>query len=488
MVYSDNDDISKLPPLEPLPTELSEISDALTKNYWYISKRSLVADHPWLRYAGFNLTVDAVVYQTLNPLQYQTPKYIIFQIESLLASASALLDRCLIYRREMYDLEAKGVQSALSYQLYRSQRGPLEDIELSAVYRPGPGGQPDSESSIRLEREAEKKGLEKASQAFATAATPLEQGFAASSAGNAQSAAFAEDAEELRVKNVSKKWVALDAYQKALESQHCAPGHALNYKDRFNRIRRFLEQDIATAYRKIQCIEKGASQIFDVNVQLDAPTELNYLDTLVEYVRKVIQQIEIATLEEVEFEHVVSIRQPVMTSPSSHHQYYNDQQFKTVINADGGPEDSGLLTLDLTRHGGWVEFSPSVLRVRLRGIGLSMISNDPRPDGVLSTSAIVIPPDTMGFDGKPFDTSPIIVERIGQYDGTTPRIVSFPAINNIDPRGKWQIQVSSNIVVGSNINDATGHARSVNNIQEIKLHLKVAALLLKGRSNWTKFV
>ena len=447
---------------------LAEVAPILDFNKWVSAKRNLIAKYPFLSAFQSDLTVDQIVYNVTNPLLNIVPLYDPYQIENLIASASSLLDRCLSYRREMYSLEEQAVRRALEYQLYKDQRAAQYAIELSA--------------RAETQRLDEKNGQLDAASKFngVVDKEPLASGFGAISSAAALSLGEAVTAEQERKNNVDIKWKAGDAYQQALEDRHAAPGNALNYSERFDRIRGLLEQDIAVAYQKTKCVSLGAKRIFGVSLSLDAPTQLAYLDILVKYIRDVINLIEQATVSETDFEHVVSLHQlRALRGTPNTSQLIDDTHWKAMF------PSPGLVSFSLDK-----EFPPAVGNLRLRAIGLSFVTSDPeKPDTHLrSICAAVFPPETPEFfgDGKGWDPrGPVIFERVPIYDPNNVRYVQVPSIYNIDPRmvhdQGWQILLSSNAIFP----DGSAKASADLFVKDIKLHMRLSGILSTNTSDWS---
>jgi hypothetical protein len=244
----------KLSPPPALPTPLrtgAEVRAALDRSNWNAAKLLLLSkpEFDWLSAFEGDVSVDSIVYDVTSKLLHVEPPYDPYQIETLVSSASSLLDRCLTYRREMYDLEERAVRRALEYQLFNDQYDAQLNIELAASL----------EDQRELERDAQLAGSTAFKNATGDALAP---GFAAITDGSAQSSQKAVEAEKARKAWVNKKWEKLKDFQIALQGRHNTPGHSLNYGERFNRTRAFLEQDIAAAYQKAKCIELAAYEIF----------------------------------------------------------------------------------------------------------------------------------------------------------------------------------------------------------------------------------
>jgi len=453
-------------PFGTRPRMLSDVRADLDNSRWTKAKHHLAGlkGFEWLQPFDIDLNSDLVVFnRTDDLLKHTLPPFDPYQVESLISSASTLLDRCLAYRREFYDLEEQAVRRALEYKLFLDQREPLEAIELAAYV----------EEQRRLEQQGQHNGAIKFGY---DRLSDLSKGFAAVTEGSATSSAKAIEGEQDRKKNVRKKWAALDEYQTALQARHSTPGHPLNYRERLDRTRAFLEQDIGIAYQKIRCIQPAVNKIFGLSSSLKPPFEVGYLDYLVIFLRDVIEQVEVATVEEVDFEHVVSLHQPRALKPdsSSQSQLVPSGPWNAAFGA-------GYLSFSLDK-----EFPQAVKRLRIRAIGVSMLSESPADENnrLRSSTAIIFPPsvDDLLSPGNASARPPVLIEKICQYDPAATRLAALQAVNNIDPRvDKWQLQLSTNLMFP----DGNSHGRSVNQIKEIKLHLKLSAILDKAPASWS---
>jgi hypothetical protein len=122
---------------------------------------------------------------------------------------------------------------------------------------------------------------------------------------SADSADKAVTGEQDRKKNVDTKWAAADQYQKALQDRYSTPGHALNYGERYLRLKDLIEQDVGIAFQKLRCLTNARNWLFDLKLKMDNPTEFGYLDYLIGLARTLIDQVERSTIEEIDFDHVV---------------------------------------------------------------------------------------------------------------------------------------------------------------------------------------
>jgi hypothetical protein len=460
---------NNLPYLPQTPSSV-QIKSLIESSKWIQTKHTLADEFSFLKDFDKDIHVDSIVYQVINKVKSKEPIYDPYQIESLLSSSSNLLDRCLTYRREMYDLEAQAVRRALEYKLFKDQYNAQLNIELA--------------SSAEAQREEERKGQEAAKDKFALSqpSDGLGNGFQAIAAGSAASSARAIIGEKERKENVRKKWVASKEYQEALESRHTTPGHSLNYSERYNRLRSFLEQDISAAYQKLRCCSLASNKVLGTQLPtLSDPTEFGYLDYLVTYLRDLIEQATITTEPEVEIEHVVHLRLKKATKGdgSTSEAAPVGAEWDTIFDPVTG---KGLLSFNLKS-----EFPTVFKRVRMKGVGLSVLWDAPEAPAtrLRSLSAVVFPPrvDNLFSAGSFRDRPPVVLDRVYLYDPAQSRAFNTTAVSNVDPRGDWKIQISSN----ATFPDINLHGRTKASILDVKLHLKIAAVLDTDANNWSNF-
>jgi hypothetical protein len=456
------------PPQKPRPT-IAEVKVALDSSRWIAAKRDLInlRIFPWLEIFGNDLSVDAIVYDVTNRLLAQDPTYDAYQIESLISSASSLLDRCLVYRRDMYDLEEKVIRKGFEYKLFIDQYDPQISIELA--------------EHTETQRKLEQAGQQAAYKKFTGGTSPnaLAQGFGALSSANAASSGEAAKAEQERKANVRLKWTALKNFQEALQDQHSTPGSPFFYEERFNRLRGFLEQDIKIAFQKLRCVQLAANKIFGLSTTLDPPFEYGYLDYMVMKLREIVQHIEQATIQEVDFEHVVSLTQARVKPDGSSVQLIDNPKWTGFFK-------NGLFSFTLRN-----EFPAAISRLRIKAIALSMVTDHPESPTTRerAAAAAVFPPpqEDIFHPGVPKSRSPALIEKIDRFSpASLTKFINIPGVANIDPRedrfGRgWQIQLSSNMLWP----DAKAHGRSLTNILDIKLHLKLGAIMNNDPTAWT---
>jgi hypothetical protein len=372
-----------LPPSEPLiqMAALNPLTQgALDKSALIIKKRALANKYAWLKPFAVDLPIDAFIYNTTSNLVDKQPPYDPYQIESLAAAVSTLLDRCLTYQQSMYSLDEKATQRALEYDLFQNQTNAQKAIELAAY--------------LEQKWTNEKNGHTGVETVFSNdtgATSSLSKGFAALAKLNGSSAATLATGEQTRKQNVNTKYnVALD-YQNALQARHETPGHALNYGERYQRVSKMLQEDIGVAFQKLQCLSKACNYLFGLTFPLSPPVEVGYLDYMVTYTRELLNLVEIATINEVNFNHVVYLRQPkslASTNPANPGRISAGVWSETL-------NGTRLFTFNLKDN----EFpsAPAITRLRMQSLGMSMTMGNPASTDTTiplkSASAVIFPPE-----------------------------------------------------------------------------------------------
>lgn len=446
----------------------AQVQSELKSSNWNGVRAELVRRFSYLSAFSTPLSVDSIVYEEVNRAGSAIPPYDPYQLEQLAASASDLLDRCLSNRRSMYDLEEQAIRSALEYKLFKDQRQPQRDIELS--------------ETIEVQKTWDLQGQKNAAAAFSKSFDNLDAGFAAVATASAQSTAEAISGEKTRKKNVGMKWDALDEFENALEARHSMPGCSMNYSERYGRLEELLRQDIRVAYNKLRCIEKGMNQVFGLSLSLPPPQQYGYLDAMVMFLRQALEAVGIATQNEVEFDHIVSLHQNRASKPdgSAPSQFFNDTQWGTMVGANG----NGVLQFKLD-----TEFPPAIKTLRVRGVGLAILFTDSSGDilnsveHLRSVPAVICPPQVTDLfsPGSLKNRPPVIVGAATWFDPSQPKVVAASAVGNIDPRaGTWQVQLSPGIMTTGI--GATGRA---NAITDVKLVLRLAGTVDASAFPWS---
>lgn len=436
---------------------------------WRGAKAMLVQSREFDWLAGFEEKElsDAVVYSALSGLVSQEPPFDIYQLEHNIQTASATLDRCLTYRRELQELEAQAVQTALEYKLIEDQFASQLQLELA--------------ETVERQQAIQQEGQARASTRF-KANDGLAAGFKVLAEAGARGATEAVEGERQRKNAVRSKWDAFQGYRDALIDRHRTPGHALNYQERAQRVRQYLIQDIVVAYGKCKAAGVGAKQILGIESAFPEVGPLGTLDRLVLYLRDLISSYELATQDEVEFEHVISL-----TNPSDPSMYGSprpvpfdvwSQKFSFV--------GDRTLTLSLQNL-----FPAGMTKLRIKAVGITYVLTSPSINDAVSRtsgmSALLTPPQVQNpFSKGSFKSRPSVpFGRIASFDAGSVRFSEDPAFRNLDPRGTWTLQAGKNMLWSS----ITPFGQQMNSslVQDIRLHFFLAGHLDEARSSWSQF-
>ena len=432
-------------------------------------RRRLVTSHSWLKF--FDDSLEDKIRVALQPVAANIPRYDCFDVEDLLKDVSQSLDRCLVYQREYNELEATAIKIAIDYDLFKTSLVTNKSLEQA--------------DWIEKQRTVENAAQQKAADAFAKSPKDaLAPGFGAISKGSADSTNLAIGGEKTRKGFISDKWQQLSDYQETLESRHTTPGHPLNFAERAGKAAAFLIDDLAEAFEKCRCIEKGAAIVYGV-VENPFPdiTQPGILDNVVLWVRKIMRSIELTQFEEIEFEHIVPGRQPAFDHGGGQsHKIISEQDWGTAII---NPQAPGKLSFDVR-----LSFTDvgSFTNLRMKGIGLSMSYNSPANalGRLWRMSGVIFPPE---LTNEPFNRanfaqrSPIIIENVALTEPQQRVRLYYPAaVTNLDPRGIWVVQVSTTVWLP----DSVARPRD-GNIFDLKLHFHLVGKPSKASGDWTKF-
>lgn len=464
-------------------SELSAL-DNPRANKWAHRRNTLLnrPEFDWLKNSFGDLqSVDNIVYGLTSALISSPPKYDPYQVESLSAAISTLLDRCLSYRDEMYALDEKALKRCSDYALF------LDTFDAQKTLEQSPKTIDQLEAGLT--------GQKNAVAAFGSAsgtASGLGPGFAALYQGSATATQIGIDWESVRQNLVATKWEKTKENQDALAQRYTLPGSALNYAERYSRLRTLLSQDLTVAFQKTRCLSKGCNKIFGkLNLSLEEPFRFGYLEYLVYYVRDLAAAVELATIEEIDFQQTISFRAPrvIKTNPLKTFQLFNNDTWNRTLTPTNTGHNAGLFSFSLNKS----IFPTAIRRLRVRSIGMSLLSDNPDSPGwsvkQRTSSAVIFPPpmENLFSPGSGIPRPPVVVDAFCQFDATNPRFVTLPAVSNIDPRedrfGGWQVQISTSMMWP----DLSPHPRNELQIYDIKLHLKLSATVDKSSAAWSDF-
>ena len=355
------------------------------------------ARYPWL--APFAVPFEQRVQLAMTTAVTDGPvPYDPRNVDQLLESLTAILDRCRTHQNDAAQLEAAAILHAIEYQLARLQRPAWRFDWWSFLL-----GIPDSQEALQ------------------------------------------------------------QAYRESLIARHVSPGGALNFEERMaHLVDHGLTPDIQQAYLKARAVQQGLSLVYGLeSPPLPPPYAPSLIEALTAWAGAVTDQVRQCRLSEVDFEHVIYIRD-LIDDPKLYHSAMD-------------PSGNGLLSFDLTNY-----FPPTLKRVRLRGLGASYAVNDDRQTGwwrLQQVSVIAFPPQAP-------DRPPVFLSAVSITDPSQPvRMAQPAALVNMDPSGTWQIKIGARVRFAH----LDPHPRTEGNIRDVRLHLSLRAQAAYDAAEWIGF-
>ncbi len=429
------------------------------------------ARYPWLQ--PFDQTFDDRIADYLSDLLHEHANpYDPMPVEDLVSDVSAILNRCMLYRREIYDLEAQAVRQALDYELFTKQWSILKDLDLA--------------DQIEKGRAIDQTTQKAASKEFSHAEDPgLAAGFSKLTEGGAMVAAEAVAGEQNRKNLVTQKYQLLRDYQGALESRHISPGNALNFGERLERLLRFVRQDIRIAYLKVEAAEVGLVDVFGIARPAPKPDAPQLIDLLVNWARAASEDLAASTSRETVFERVFSLRVKVTEA-----EYQEGTR----------PGGAGFLLFSLD-----TDFFPLNAQVdpnfgqryrpRLLGLAASFAArdfDDPKVRQQRLTIAL-FPPSPLLDIGPyrglviPEPRPPVVLSNVGITNPELPpRWVLPESAKNIDPSARYPWALCVSTEAGSP-NAGTPVDFDPAQIIDIRIHVLVGMRAVTDFGEWKHF-
>lgn len=423
-----------------------------------------LANKPEYDWASIALkSLDDLTVEYVSDLEKASPDFDPLQFESLLSDVAMHLDNCLAYRKEIYNLQASAVRSALDFELYARQSQALRALELS--------------EGILTEKATERDATAIAVEAFdRDSAAPLSKGFKAVAA----TSLAVTDAElatyNARITAIREKWSLQDQYQAALRARHSEPGNAFNYNQRIERALALYREEIRDAYEKARAANAGAILIHGLERDLYQlpPLGSDFLDHFVTWNRKIARELNKRARSDIEFELIFPLVGQISTEPLVTQAAYAEAM------ANGKP---GELIFDLSKR-----FPDALNYLRLRAVGMSFGLDDMSADNYGKmryrrlTALVMLPSvkDPFSVHGALVERHPVVLGNIGFTDPSQP--VDYARgqnINNVDPRGEWRIKVATFA--------RTHETHTIfrdSSFSDLKLHLLLAAQPSKAIADW----
>lgn len=451
-----------------------------TQNFFRSKQvRDLIQTKPMLKGMGkltFEYIRDAVV-----KVQGQEPPYNPYLYEPLFSDAGKLLDRCLAYRKEAFDLESQAVRRALEYQLFKEVKTDEEALNAqltdTSALKVGAAGQRAAASEFR-------KGTSADFHPFGTAAD----------AGASASEAAAEN-QVLRLQTLNSRLEKLANHQDLLESRHTTPGHSLNFMQRRERVLALLQQDVGEVFLKLRAARAGVALQLGLGDNPDYPfpkvqndeSDVSFLDQLVLWLRDMLRRYELDTADDIILERVIPLVQPFNATE----RLVEKKDFTAAVStATNG--DFAIPSL--------AKVIPAALkRVRVRGVAVSAgwrdLDRESRGAAFSWSGLVFFPGQPSPYAASPegaskeFARSPAVLGRIGVFrSDASPTFIAGEEVWNQDPlAGEIRVLIHPYVVSGSQEVEAVrGYVPTNAQLVDFKLHLKIAATPDQDPGNWRK--
>ena len=405
---------------------------------------------PWL--AAFTPALDVRTIQAVtragndlltegaNPRSVYEPQL----IESLLASASTLLDQALAYRNELAALEIQGVSAAVQYLLSVNSAIIMKKLVDAS----------SQVNSARVIEEYQKKA----------AAKYVDQpGAAAQAQGAAEVAKLMAMSEGSRVTLTTRQIDSVTDAQQVILKQLTALGGGQNFSQRYTRVLNYYLEDVGEAYRKCYCASLAIPSAFGIQEPLERYKAItpdqdvakwandylskntypamdgSFLDALVVWCRKVLRLLE--EREQNEIEYLVTVpavqnwtfQQGVIPRPRT------PIVGAAVVAAAMAAPSTGVITFNLTPDDLAEE---RYINLRVVGVGLSVLSNDTQK----IFSAVIYGPEQKNVVWDKYRRQPTVVGRVRSSKSKDenpiePEILRETSCLNMSPIGEWKVKM-----------------------------------------------
>jgi hypothetical protein len=369
-------------------------------------------------------------------------------IEQLLRDAVALIERCLVYRKDGMELDVLAIRAAAEYSKFL-QTVPIDE-RMQVL-------------SFSASRHAtDTAGHGRTAAAFSkVTGDPISTGFASqfveSSTGSSESHRAAQELERLAV----QRWAVERDYAAKFHERHQEPGNSHNYAERTERIIRYMAEDLQECYAKASALLTGVAAVYGRQYEIPTPATLGALDEYVSVLRSLGRFIETESLTDTSWSVVVPLVQTYSLVGNKAARLMRKEEFNELV-------DSGRPIA--------VDLSPLFMNlrcIRLASVGLSYVRPLPSESIAQVSSfrlnARVEPPSlpATGYKTRP----PILFGNVSAFGGTAGLDQTSLNCRNIDPRGVWRIKLSPNFLDASIDDEEVKSGFLSRRILDLRLHL-----------------
>jgi hypothetical protein len=447
--------------------------------------------------------------------------------EAWLKSASALLDRCLEYRREMGGFEIAGVKAAFEYLSFL-HTNPLQRHLMKL------GNQADVAD---IQQRSQNNAAHKYAEAIAL--EKVARGHALESDGASKAAGLTKAKEQLRTEIQAQQFDINTETQLAQFTRFLTAGSSSNYAERYLRLQMMLMEDLADAYCKLYCAAQGviavlglksiaisgkpsvdvaipafvgataqaavAKWVASVVPDQGAQRSPDVVDALVLWTRAMLRELERSAQYESEVTVSIPLTQPCgsRTAP-----ILTTAQVTTAFGGTTAKTNSISFTLAADA----LPFSATLDRLRVIGVGVSVVHDiaDAVPveyspafpvvtniaqAGAVQASQVgaaesfvtpklvrlngmVTSPPQVLASGANYKRPPILLPNVriqGGFSGDTECALSGDsACRNLNPLGTWSIALDRNAIAWYGA--TAGAAATCNWVTGLILHLRIRTL------------
>lgn len=422
---------------------------------WVAFKASIADKVEWFR--GFDRPFSELLNEAIANNPIERFDYDPLLLEALLRDISALLDKCLVYRRDAQDLEILAARAAADYSKFVDLLPIQQEAEVIG----------QGISRLGVERSAAATAASK----FGSDASrgPVERGFEAVELGKVAAIEQQIGTATRQVELIEKRWRLTKRYEDEAQARHTAKGSSHNYGDRMARLLRFLAEDFQEAYSKASALFTGIESIYGRKYVLPDIRLDSAIDDVVQSVRGAARYLEHEITKFSAYDIVVSLCQPLIETNGVARPLIEFEKLKLAV-----------------ENGNWLEFDLSpifkdVRSVRLRGVGLSFgneLSKGLDPGQLPEMSAyrlvaqLSLPEQSVG--GVTLNRPPVYFGNVSVFSGSTS--VAWNSSNacyNGTPVGKWRVKIAPRAVHSVRVEK---FSKSL--IEDIKVHLSVVALVV----------
>lgn len=406
--------------------------------------------------------VDAV-FLNLNDLHFKLDSEYTF--EPLLIARHAqrlgeLIDRSLLIRKDIRELEVLAVKAATDYELFKGTSNLDEQMDILRLQIPS--------------KSSERSGFERAVGAFSS--TTLESGLAAIAKG--RDGALREDLNSSATISdlTAVRWRRLREYQDAYHARHNESGNAHNYAERVRLLLEVLDVLMKEALARANALSIGINRVYHAQLPA-APTDigLGNIDRFAVWALKTIQSLSRAAEQETASEIVIPLVQPWLASGQP---LITEADFNSAVSGATGGQPVQLR----------FELPSSPLldpQVRVKSVGLSFgndidlvpgsgFDRNQTADNYTRLIARISTPAQVDEHGKTYFRPPVLIGNVALHGTAAGAVlVEGNSVENISPFGKWKIDIHPLLVWKDGSKQSIAQPTYSKPIKDLKLALRL---------------